>query len=630
MIIAKNNKVLRIVTAFLFALVFTCILARPVSAETKVVQIAELDTKQDLAVSFMFQKEVVEMTFISPSGKRLDSKSDGVEYATKDLWAVYRIKDAEAGKWSVEYDLGSNAYIDYSIISDDLGIFIQNFEIKNTDSTSATASFEVTKKGDNVEYSYEILALDTSDDTSETVTIRESSAWTNEKVEKNVSLSDLSSGTYIFALKVYYSTGTGEVFDNYQTEPFSYVNPNTPGEISDYVVYVDKANGSCVLDWKEYTSWFYQQFKIVITADDTVIFSNKLPGDLTTAGITFPEGTKILTVDLQYKNDHGLWSETKTKTIDLEKNYIAFSDSDVTTVSEAVLDYSVNGNFQVKVTINDEFGYFNLSPDSHEIRFPITTGSNTLYAEALIDENIVLISDKVLIYDYMPPIIKLFDNIDGKVFLTDSVDIIGNAGGAISVKVNGEEVTLGNNGDFVYTFVLTEKENIAVITAADVNGNESAVTLTLYRADNGATIADVKNGGDDSETQGFAGFVKKYMPLLIGLAVSVVAVLFALITFKKRVKGQIQPVKMWHYFIIEGLLLVGEGALIFVCIKRRIYEKSVDFLEVAERSVYEALDHVSQTDALFRTALICGIVLAILIALTVSVAVLIHVRRKKK
>lgn len=90
--------------------------------DAKQVVLVTTTTEKDLVVNFIFDKEIIDIIFISPSGKRLAIGDDGVASAYGDRWRTYRISDAEVGDWSVEYDLGENEFIDYSIIEDDFEI----------------------------------------------------------------------------------------------------------------------------------------------------------------------------------------------------------------------------------------------------------------------------------------------------------------------------------------------------------------------------------------------------------------------------------------------------------------------------------------------------------------------------
>lgn len=90
--------------------------------DAKQVVLVTTTKENDLVVNFIFDKEIVDIIFISPSGERLAIGDDGVAFADGDRWRTYRISDAEVGDWSIEYDLGENEFIDYSIIEDDFEI----------------------------------------------------------------------------------------------------------------------------------------------------------------------------------------------------------------------------------------------------------------------------------------------------------------------------------------------------------------------------------------------------------------------------------------------------------------------------------------------------------------------------
>ena len=87
--------------------------------DAKQVVLVTTTKENDLVVNFIFDKEIVDIIFISPSGERLAIGDDGVASADGDRCRTYRISDAEVGDWSVEYNLGENEFIDYSIIEDD-------------------------------------------------------------------------------------------------------------------------------------------------------------------------------------------------------------------------------------------------------------------------------------------------------------------------------------------------------------------------------------------------------------------------------------------------------------------------------------------------------------------------------
>ena len=70
----------------------------------------------DLAVIFTFDKENVDMTFISPSGEEITKGDPSLKWSDGDLWCSYRISDAEHGLWKVKYNKGANTAIEWSSI----------------------------------------------------------------------------------------------------------------------------------------------------------------------------------------------------------------------------------------------------------------------------------------------------------------------------------------------------------------------------------------------------------------------------------------------------------------------------------------------------------------------------------
>ncbi len=86
--------------------------------ETIVTRIFELPKASDVEIGFTFDKEVVDISFISPSGKTYTSaNTDIIAVTTKELNSTYKITAAEAGKWNIKFNAGENRDVNYSIIA---------------------------------------------------------------------------------------------------------------------------------------------------------------------------------------------------------------------------------------------------------------------------------------------------------------------------------------------------------------------------------------------------------------------------------------------------------------------------------------------------------------------------------
>lgn len=113
---------------FILAVIMICMLV-PVTAltafaETETATLTTLETSGDLTVMFTYDSERPDITFISPSGDRYseDSGEDVVESAHGDYWSTYKIINAEAGEWQVEYDKKSNTSLEFSIVEGEEGL----------------------------------------------------------------------------------------------------------------------------------------------------------------------------------------------------------------------------------------------------------------------------------------------------------------------------------------------------------------------------------------------------------------------------------------------------------------------------------------------------------------------------
>lgn len=198
----------KIFTGILCLAVFFMALFIPekVYAENRQAEIISLERQQDLVVLFYFEKEVVDITFISPSGVRMTSADLGVEVSFGDLWSTYRISNAEIGDWSVEYDLKSNNYIQYSVIEENYGLWIQYFTISKVEKNMLAVNFQADCENRKLSYNYEIYAISDSN-MKFPQKLLSGQAMSNEEHAVEISLSTLSSGNYQLRLNVTYSDG---------------------------------------------------------------------------------------------------------------------------------------------------------------------------------------------------------------------------------------------------------------------------------------------------------------------------------------------------------------------------------------------------------------------------------------
>lgn len=585
-----------------------CIYSQTVYAAAKQSEIVTLEKQKDLTVMFSFDREVVDITFISPSGVRKTSNDTDVEYSSGDLWSTYRIKDAQAGTWSVEYDLQKNSEINYSIMEEDYGLWIQYFNISDITDDKAKIVFQADCEAENIDYSYEIYAISTTDETAVSK-VATGNAKSNEAKELEIKLDALSDDDYVLRLDVYYRNGEAELFDTFQSESFAYHNPNEPNAIKDFKILVDIMNLSCEMNWKEFTVGGCDGYRLQVYENSALIYTGDFQNNITAQEVLFSKDATQLQIKLYYKKNN-IWSAPQVKTVNLQEEYLKLASPEVTGAGTAVIEYAVASERTLYVNINDKEGNYRIE-NTGNLTFNLTEGKNVIYAQMEGDSLISYKIDTQVYYDANPPFIKLYENLDGKTFYTDDVNIIGTVSGCHKLTINKEEVTIDEQGEFHYLASLNLGENLIEIEAEDVNGNASKMVLTLYKAS--------KITGDSIAKSGWVQF----LPLVASLLTSVLIILLAFAFMHKKDKTAMKKtIKVWPWVLWDILAAVFEAGCIYGFVNHYRYSNSIKYIEMAEKSATKAAAYL-RVEKLLGIASILGFIILI-------ISMIITILQKKK
>lgn len=458
----------------------------PSSAEIKQAPLLTLDETQDLVVMFRYDQELIDIVFISPSGKRFDQKSSNIEAASGDLWRTYRIREAEAGDWIVEYDLGRNTQIDYSLVDGASGLWIQSFMITKLSAEQADVSFVAEHEDAAVNYTYKIYASTVIESQSERQLLLSGRALSNQSQSANVDLSGLSSGSYHLILEVQMDDATygNLAFDVFKTAEFKYVNPNAPQKPDDFSAFVNKGELSVTVDWTDAPNARYDAFSVTVYADTPnaePIYKGTLDVGVNQTRVYYPEGTQKLIVALNYEKNQVL-SDPLIKEIDLAgTDYLYLDEKEITASAQAQLKYASNQNTQLSVSVNaGALSTFEIYGEGF-IGLELVNGSNHIYAVFESDNRIFHIVDRDIYLDAYPPEIILYDRLDGIVVNGDSIDIIGEIKYGETFKINETPVNLSDLGVFNYSYLLEPGENVITLTATDQNENTSVQVIIVFK-----------------------------------------------------------------------------------------------------------------------------------------------------
>lgn len=601
-------------TACLLLLLTTIIClftALPVLAASKQAEIFYAYSEQDVVIVFSFDRENVDITFISPSGEKYTkADTEKIDYSEGELWATYRIKSAEEGQWYVEYDLKRNSEIQYSILDENAGIWIQYLAAKVQSDNSLKIEFEADSDGYTYNYDYELYAVNSSD-VSDYNRIANGSAEMNQAYSDSVDLSSLPSGTYYLRLEVSYYSGDAEIFDTFTSEDFVWNNPDEPVKIEDFDVSINLTEGVAVMDWSAYTDWYDEKYYVTAACGEDIVFNSELETDTRSATLVFPKDADSIEISIKVMTN-GIWSANTVKNIDFTKEYLYTPVSDVIGQEQIELQYRTSKPADIYVKINENEGSFAVENEG-SLFFDASSGINTVYASFTNDSLVTYIVDTQVYSDIHPPTIKLSDDIDGKTFHTDSAVILGSVSGAVRLTVNQAETELTDN-TFAYTAALDIGENIFEIEAYDVNNNSAKLLVTLYR--------EPARGKSDI----LSGSLKDYIPLICALSASLVIFILCAVFMKKKAPRTARTKAAPIYLIPLDIISGGLAAVcIWQFVKRYLFSSSLAFLDFAEASMTNAANYLK----LQRIFGISAAALSIIFVITLLITIIVF-RRKKK
>lgn len=584
-------------------------------AETKEAVLDTLSKTEDLLVMFTFDKEVVNITFISPSGQEYGVGSDRVESSSGKSWSTYRVKDAEAGEWKIRYDLGKNSQIEYSMIDENAGIWIQYFTMSNISGTTLNVAFEADHESENINYSYSVYVVSEKEEESEKE-VASGNALSGEKTECSIDLNQISTGTYKLRLEVTYSEGEGEYFDAASTDVFEYTNPNTPERIKDYAVYVNQDDAGCRICWGDYIDGNYEKYRVQVYTDASgkeAVYDGELEGKYGETKISFPKDAKSIQMNVSYM-ENGVWSDAYQKEIDLVKGeYLKTDGKEITNSGQLQILYNVTEKRKLKIRLNEEKESVFQLKDEGYMGIELQQGLNNVYAEFKSSNQIYYVIDREIYCDIYPPEILLYDKLDGKTIAGKNIEILGKVTNGSKLMINKKEVELKEDGSFYYDYHMKNGENVITLTASDVNGNSTAQVLTLY-----------KKSGILSKKFNW----KDYWGLFSALAFSLLITIFSLIFLRKKKEEKdknTEKKKSLAGLWISLLLLAGfEVGSVMEFIRRYQLSKSEEFLNIAEESVAKAAEYIRIRNILGITSFTGAVLLIVLIF------VLIRLKKRRR
>lgn len=301
--------------------------------------------------------------------------------------------------------------------------------------------------------------------------------------------------------------------------------------------------------------------------------------------------------------------------METQGEYLRLGMDEVTGSGQFILEYFTNMKRPISLSVSgvEESG-LSLSGEGY-LGVSLKQGSNTVYAVFEGDDNIFHVVDTEIYYDAYPPEINLYEDLDGKTYNNDRIEILGSISGGNILTANGENIETDASGEFSIPFLLNSGENVLTLEAFDINGNSTVQVLTLYKP---FSTEDLGNAGD----------CIKFLPLFVSLLVSVLIIVWSILFLKKRdrvIKNKRKQM-ITNWILLDILFIVGEAFCIYKFLIFYANTKSLRFLEIAERSVSEAINCLRMKN-FFGIASAAGFAICILLVL---LTILVMKKQKKE
>ncbi len=511
------------VTVMVSSCLLLCVTAAPDTQREE--PLTTLSTAKDLTVSIWYDKGMPDVSFIAPSGKvwQVSADTQGMKVLISAEYALVQIESAEAGKWKIRYSMGENTEFDFSVMGTAENIWIQYINVTPSGGNHIDVAFLAERGEESAPYSY-YLYLTYEGEGASQVLLEQGEAYTGEEFSQSIDLSVANSfDKYKLYLEVELRLDGVTLFDQMESESFSFENTNKLPALSGMDMTVNISERMLTLDWEKYRDHRYNAYRVIIFGGaGEQIFCSDLPSDQAHKITQYiSESYPAINVSL-YGISNGILSEALTRTVTVNGGLELLTKSP-TSASQLQIKCNIKKDTPLKVKINDVSSEFISAGKEDTYALTISNGNNTLYAEYTSDD-VRYILEEDIFKDGFAPTISFYEPYANMSFPNKQATLIGSVGDAVEFYVNGSKIDI-TNGQFSFTLELADGENKYLFEAIDTAGNKTSYPMTLY---GGTEKVAASTPGAEIDTP-------IWIPLVIGGVVALLFIILAIVlTVKKK------------------------------------------------------------------------------------------------
>lgn len=621
----------RILTILITIVLLAEFLSTSISyADAKEQNLIYLSESQSIVVTVSWQQDDVEFKLISPTGEIItkNTTNESTAVVSFEKAVSILIKNAENGQWKIWYDKGSNESISVSVDEYEPGVWITEFKVGEVNNNIIPVSFSTSHEED-VPFEYRVYLM-LEGDSSTKRELESGYSTANQPVVLDVSMNGVNTyDRYILNLEVLYIKNGYGYFDFAYSNQFEFINPNTPQGIEDFDVSIFTEQSFANIDWEDYLPYYASNCSVSVFEDDveTPAFFSVFERDTKKCSVGYNPDTKKLRIKLTTRIN-GVITKPVEKTIMIQEGtdgfYIKLPEQDILNTRQFQLEYFNADNNEIVINLNGKQDVVYVNGDGKKT-INLLDDYNFFTIEYTDADGTGWYYEREVFVDRFPPLLKLFENIDGILTDENSFVITGSTDAEAKLTINSMIVETDENGIFSYEIPLTKGENHIKIDATDVVGNITTYTGTIYKDSCSLSGKQIDMSDKDSLLNnvfvGLPPIVVNYFPLWITLMVAIVLSILILMFWKDKEKEESSKTQLSFDNIIKRIRIISL-ILMFIFIitgctsyykvfKLRDKIDNKEFIDIAVHSVKDAYNLLNKSQMYNKIALVSAIGLII-------------------
>lgn len=404
---------------------------------------------------------------------------------------------------------------------------IESFVLNSNENERINATLKTTADIE-IHYNYTVAVVTDISQTGKEVA--SGRGKTGEDVSVDINMSSINTyDAYRFKITVYYTVEEQDYVTNTYSKVFDYTQESYADDLKGRDLVIDMVAKVLKVNWKNYDNHNANSIVVLIDVDGKSVVEEVVERGEEVYEYYFDQDAKQITLTLK-QVFNGKLSKGITDTLDIEKSadttefYLKFPEGNeqydniwnieyVNAVSNKVYWKTDSKNEELELEGNGTF-LVDMEDDNSSLYVKYTDKNNVVWEYSYLTS----------ISAYAPNI-SLLEQYNGSSVKASSITIAGKVDDKnATVRVNGTDAKVNDNGIFSYTVDLESGENIINIEASNTMGKTSRTTFTIYKSGDSGIVSDTS-------------FLGQYSTLLITFAVSTVLLVVFIVAVRKGGKN---------------------------------------------------------------------------------------------